>query len=215
MNSSELEGFLARTYEENSRQIILLLQHVQNITRSNNEIVHYLSQLRRQPRQVPAVQPHPSTPIQPHSAPSTTQNLFTHYYDIRPLNHVTTGTLNHVTTESGNVLDQYLLQLAQQFFPPLQGEEETPPIPTPEQIALATRQSLYQNIVHPLNTQCPIRLSVFNDNDHVTMIRHCRHIFNTTDLTRWFQSHCRCPVCRYDIRTYVATTTAEDDTIIV
>jgi hypothetical protein len=71
---------------------------------------------------------------------------------------------------------------------------------------------LYQNIVHPLNTQCPIRLSSFNDNDPVTMIRHCRHIFNTADLARWFQSHCRCPVCRYDIRTYVAP---EDDTIIV
>jgi hypothetical protein len=34
------------------------------------------------------------------------------------------------------------------------------------------------------------------------MIRHCRHIFNTNSLISWFNSNCKCPVCRYDIRDY-------------
>ena len=42
----------------------------------------------------------------------------------------------------------------------------------------------------------------FNDNDMVTVIRHCGHIFHTEHLMNWFRSNCRCPVCRYDIRDY-------------
>jgi hypothetical protein len=34
----------------------------------------------------------------------------------------------------------------------------------------------------------------------VTIIRHCRHIFTSDHLNTWFRSNCRCPVCRYDIR---------------
>jgi len=34
------------------------------------------------------------------------------------------------------------------------------------------------------------------------MIRHCRHIFNTNSLISWFNTNCKCPVCRYDIRNY-------------
>ena len=45
-------------------------------------------------------------------------------------------------------------------------------------------------------------MDTFNDNDTVTVIRFCGHIFNTEQLNTWFQSNCRCPVCRYDIRNY-------------
>ena len=34
------------------------------------------------------------------------------------------------------------------------------------------------------------------------MIRFCRHIFSRDSLYNWFRESCRCPVCRYDIRTY-------------
>ena len=43
-------------------------------------------------------------------------------------------------------------------------------------------------------------LEDFNDNDMVSVIRPCGHIFTTAALTTWFRSNCRCPVCRYDIR---------------
>jgi hypothetical protein len=42
----------------------------------------------------------------------------------------------------------------------------------------------------------------FNDNDMVTVIRHCGHTFHTENIMNWFRSNSRCPVCRYDIRDY-------------
>ena len=74
--------------------------------------------------------------------------------------------------------------------------------PTSSQIETATRRVRYCDIVSPINRSCPISLDNFNDNDMVTVIRFCGHIFNTEHLNTWFQSNCRCPVCRYDIRNY-------------
>ena len=74
--------------------------------------------------------------------------------------------------------------------------------PTVSQIETATRRVLYRDIVSPINSSCPISMDTFNDNETVTIIRHCGHIFNSDELTTWFQSNCRCPVCRYDIRNF-------------
>ena len=74
--------------------------------------------------------------------------------------------------------------------------------PTPSQIETATRRVRYCDIVSPINRSCPISLENFTDSDMVTVIRFCGHIFNTEHLNTWFQSNCRCPVCRYDIRNY-------------
>jgi len=74
--------------------------------------------------------------------------------------------------------------------------------PTQSQIENATRIVRYCDIVRPLNTSCPISLERFNDNDRVTIIRYCGHIFNGNELNNWFRTNCRCPVCRYDIRNY-------------
>ena len=74
--------------------------------------------------------------------------------------------------------------------------------PTPTQIEQATRNIRYCDIIRPLNRSCPISLERFNDTDMVTIIRECRHIFNTSQLNTWFTSNCRCPVCRYDIRNF-------------
>jgi hypothetical protein len=74
--------------------------------------------------------------------------------------------------------------------------------PTSSQIETATRRVLYRDIAAPINSSCPISMDTFNDNETVTIIRHCGHIFNSDELTTWFQSNCRCPVCRYDIRNF-------------
>ena len=74
--------------------------------------------------------------------------------------------------------------------------------PTREQIEDATRNIIYGDILDPINNSCPISLEQFMDSSNVTMIRHCRHIFNTNSLMSWFNSNCKCPVCRYDIRDY-------------
>jgi hypothetical protein len=83
--------------------------------------------------------------------------------------------------------------------------------PTQTQIEAATRNVRFSDIVRPMNASCPISLETFVDNSLVTMIRHCGHVFNRDMLTAWFQSHCICPVCRYDIRDYVPNNTVSHD----
>ena len=89
-----------------------------------------------------------------------------------------------------------LADLYQRFFDPILI------YPTASQIETATRRVLYRDIVAPINNSCPISMENFNDNETVTIIRHCGHIFNIDELATWFQSNCRCPVCRYDIRNF-------------
>jgi hypothetical protein len=75
--------------------------------------------------------------------------------------------------------------------------------PTSIQIENATSNTVYGEIIDPINTSCPISLETFTDTSEVTMIKHCKHIFSTQSLMSWFNSNCKCPVCRYDIRNYV------------
>jgi hypothetical protein len=119
-----------------------------------------------------------------------TNNLFD-YYSISFFD--TNGeTTNNVNFTQNNPYTQLL----RSFLDPIEI------YPTQSQIDSATRRVRYCDIVSPTNTSCPISLTNFEDNDMVTVIRHCGHIFNTNDLNRWFTSHCNCPVCRYDIRDY-------------
>jgi hypothetical protein len=83
--------------------------------------------------------------------------------------------------------------------------EPVPTYPGTLQIEIATRNMIYRDIVSPMNTSCPISLERFTDNDIVTIICYCGHIFMATEIHNWFSSNCRCPVCRYDIREYRAT----------
>ena len=80
-------------------------------------------------------------------------------------------------------------------------------VATAQQLDTATRNVLYGEIDSPINSSCPICLDIFTPNSEVTQIHHCGHIFNRTELARWFQRNVRCPVCRYDIRDYVAQPT--------
>ena len=72
--------------------------------------------------------------------------------------------------------------------------------PTAQQIERATRNVRYRDILRPTNSSCPITLDAFSDEEQVTMIRRCGHIFSQSAFDSWFRSNCRCPVCRYDIR---------------
>ena len=74
--------------------------------------------------------------------------------------------------------------------------------PTFEQIQNAVRNIQYSSIIDPINESCPISLEPFQQQDNVTQINQCNHIFNTNELNHWFESNVQCPVCRYDIRNY-------------
>ena len=71
---------------------------------------------------------------------------------------------------------------------------------TQTEIDNATSVVRYGDILNPLNNSCPISLEPFHDNDMVTIIEFCGHVFKTNEIQHWFQTNVRCPVCRYDIR---------------
>lgn len=77
--------------------------------------------------------------------------------------------------------------------------------PTQTQIENATLNITFGEIVEPINISCPISLETFTETSEVIMIKHCKHVFNRNNLMSWFNSNCRCPVCRYDIRDYIDT----------
>lgn len=76
--------------------------------------------------------------------------------------------------------------------------------PTDEEIARATQRIRFGDISTPTNNSCPISLETFRDNDLVTMIHNCGHIFNTRNITDWFDISVRCPICRFDIRNHIS-----------
>lgn len=95
-----------------------------------------------------------------------------------------------------STLDSFTQSVLNSFLQPVEI------YPTQSQIENATRRVVYCDIARPVNTSCPISMEDFNDNDTVTVIRHCGHTFHTEYLMNWFRTNCRCPVCRYDIRDY-------------
>lgn len=84
--------------------------------------------------------------------------------------------------------------------------------PTEEQINIAVTRFQYSDIISPTNTSCPISLEPFENTDNVSIINHCQHIFKTNNLNQWFRTNHKCPVCRYDIRTYSSPPTSSQQT---
>jgi hypothetical protein len=74
--------------------------------------------------------------------------------------------------------------------------------PTQDDINNSTTVVRFDSIENPLNESCPISLERFHNEDYVTQIIYCGHIFKTNELNSWFSNNVRCPVCRYDIRNY-------------
>jgi hypothetical protein len=79
------------------------------------------------------------------------------------------------------------------------------PVPiqvTQRQIEISTSQIPFREISEPINNSCPISLEPFQENELVTMIKYCGHVFKTNQINQWFETNVRCPVCRYDVRNY-------------
>lgn len=60
------------------------------------------------------------------------------------------------------------------------------------------------------HTVCPITQSPFEENHQIRRIIHCGHCFMNDSLNNWFTRSVLCPVCRYDIRSYVSPRTNDD-----
>ena len=124
---------------------------------------------------------------------TTFSRLTTQPYIIDSINGLSrNNTINRNLTNN----DDLFTQIFNNFLQPVEI------YPTQSQIETATRNVRYCDIAGPLNNSCPISMDNFNDNDMVTVIRHCGHVFHSEHIMNWFRSNCRCPVCRYDIRDY-------------
>ena len=77
--------------------------------------------------------------------------------------------------------------------------------PSVRQIQEGTQNLSFSNILNPIYDSCPISLIPFDMVEIVTQIRGCGHFFSREPINEWFRSHCRCPVCRFDVRTYVSS----------
>lgn len=120
---------------------------------------------------------------------TTIPNLFQRLYGQQTNHRTSAGAARHTSVGLGDFLLNFYDNVAV--------------YPTHDQINNGTRQVLYSNIENPLNSSCPITLENFNNDDNVTQILGCGHIFNEDSLQSWFRNHVRCPVCRYDIRNYI------------
>ena len=127
--------------------------------------------------------------------PDISNNLYNYdYYDNSYVSSVNpiTQLINNINNRS-NISNNYSVG---NFFDPILI------YPSQYQIDISIRNVRFSDIISPRNTSCPISLEPFNDNDTVSVIRFCGHVFNRMQLTTWFRTNCRCPVCRYDIRNY-------------
>lgn len=77
-----------------------------------------------------------------------------------------------------------------------------PVSPTQTQINISVENCLFSEINEPGNHACVISLRTFQENDEVSVIKYCNHIFGKNELTSWFLHNTKCPLCRYDIRNY-------------
>ena len=117
-----------------------------------------------------------------------------------------TGVQSHVRTretprQEENPLRNFYYRM--DFLQPtnLQNLEDVPVGVSSDVILRNTKSILFSEVESPLNLSCPIQLERFLDNDVLTQINGCGHLFFPSGLERWFQSHAHCPMCRYDIRT--------------
>jgi hypothetical protein len=132
------------------------------------------------------------------SASRTAPIIFEYIFDLQNIDE---EYQNQNTNTNTNTNTNAFTRLLQRFLEPVEI------YPTQSQIESAVRSVTYGDIVSPLNRSCPISLENFNDEEIVSVIRHCGHTFKRDELNRWFRTNYRCPVCRYDIRNYNANGT--------
>ncbi|KAH7549864.1 hypothetical protein ACOSP7_025161 [Xanthoceras sorbifolium] len=53
-----------------------------------------------------------------------------------------------------------------------------------------------------MQTECPICLGVFEDEDKLKVLPECNHAYHSDCLDKWLSSHSSCPLCRASLDLY-------------
>lgn len=191
-----LVNILNTMYNDNLRQINSVNETLNNLINSNNQIRNLLVQLLNRNQGQTRRNDSRRTNTLNNLSNMNDRNVsyLVGEYTI-PLNR---NRQNVRQNQNNSTLEPFrnFNSLFESFFQPVEI------YPTQTQIETATRRVRYCDISRPVNTSCPISMDDFNDNDMVTVIRHCGHTFHTENIMNWFRTNCSCPVCRYDIRDY-------------
>ena len=99
------------------------------------------------------------------------------------------------------------------IFSPTRSNSVLRGIPSPQQVNDAIRVIRHGDLPdRESHDRCPISWAAFDENERVTQIIHCGHVFNSSELSRWFRTSAHCPLCRYDIRAYRREEPDQNDT---
>jgi hypothetical protein len=109
-------------------------------------------------------------------------------------NNTTDISLNEITEE---LINSFFNRME---YIPTSNLESVPVVASQDIINRNTRSVIFNEVVNPLNYNCPISLERFQDTSILTQIIGCGHLFCNNEITRWFRTNVHCPVCRYDIR---------------
>jgi hypothetical protein len=123
--------------------------------------------------------------------------------DIPPIVQVGTATaeLDDPNENEQSIYSSIMNMLTNQIRERFQNRATTREHLTNEQISIATRIIKYSNEFN--EQRCPISLDEFVIDENICQIKQCSHIFKNNSLMVWLRSHRHCPVCRYDLSTYV------------
>lgn len=187
-----LVNILNTMYNDNLRHINSITETLNSLVDSNNQIRTSLSQILNTNQNTSSNNSRRNNRRWENTTNSLGRIMLNNIpYVIESVNEYTIP-----RNRGSNSSEELFTQIFDNFLQPVEV------YPTQSQIETSTRRVRYCDIARPINTSCPISMEDFEDNDMVTIIRHCGHTFHTDNLLNWFRTNSRCPVCRYDIREY-------------
>lgn len=192
-NGASMLSRMEQTLRENISRT-----HVRQAFYYNRPVLQANVAVAPTPAPAPAPAPVPVPAPAPAPAPRNDNNPIT-----RLLSTYLNGDLPRSRNQAGNTNTNNLFSML--YTIPLEGRRTNNTAPTNEQIARSTMNTVFRNILSPVNATCPISRDEFSDESEITMIRSCGHIFNRASLREWFVSHSTCPMCRSDIREYAVS----------
>jgi len=230
MNQSILNNYmeLITTSQNTMREMITIMNHQETtlrriVNRDYDDTINTVTTLRRENeelrRMVNNRTPQPTPRL---NVPSPSVNPLWSQRELRPIattlriptqsneplifNRTTreplrNPNLSFLPNNQDQFMRRYLTNIPDLLFGTI-GQELTSVVvrPTDRQIRESTQLVRFGNIIDPQNGNCPISLERFDEQQLVTRIIFCGHIFSTNELQRWFETNVRCPLCRFDIR---------------
>jgi len=186
-------------YNEQQKNIDLMYLEL----KETREIIDYITRVDERIRRNPSTNTSTNPPTNPSTNPPT-----------NPPTNTSTNPPTNTSTNTDTIIDNFRATgiYRWDYYIPIDDLVDVIVSPSQEEIANNTRQLIYNEVINPLNSSCPITLERFENNTECTQIIGCGHLFNRDGLNRWLIGNVRCPICRYDIRN--RSETVENDNTV-